>query len=113
MQYRNTHISILKTEKIKPFHYQICHDHCGTAIYIVYINKGTYKRYKDIRGNVKPSSAVILHLIDVGVPHLGEEPEGRWGVRVVYRELDPSLGHKTDIYMQFTIYMIVVDGGVK
>ena len=37
---------------------------------------------------------VILYLIDVGVPHLGEEPEGWWGVWVVYRELDPRLGHK-------------------
>lgn len=40
-----------------------------------------------------------FHLVDVGVPHLGEEPEGRWGVWVVYRELDPSLRHKTGIYM--------------
>lgn len=39
--------------------------------------------------------AVILHLIDVGVPHLGEEAEGRWGVWIIYRELDSSLGHRT------------------
>lgn len=35
-----------------------------------------------------------LHLINVGVPHLGEKPESRWGVRIIYRELDPSLGHR-------------------
>lgn len=34
----------------------------------------------------------MSHLINVGVPHLGEEAEGRRGVRVVYWELDVSLG---------------------
>lgn len=48
---------------------------------------------------------MIRDLIDVWVPHLGEEPEGGWGVRVVYRELDPSLGCKTGLYMQpYTLY---------
>lgn len=58
---------------------------------------------------------MIRHLIDVGVPHLGEEPEGRWGVWVVNRELDPSLGHTTGLYMwlctvllQFTIWHILL-----
>lgn len=34
---------------------------------------------------------MIFYLINVGVPHLGEEAEGRRGVWVVYGELDPSL----------------------
>lgn len=38
---------------------------------------------------------MILHLVDIGVPHLGEEPEGRWGIWIVYRELDPSLERNT------------------
>ncbi|TNN28806.1 hypothetical protein EYF80_061048 [Liparis tanakae] len=37
------------------------------------------------RGNAAP------YLVDVGVPHLGEEAEGRGGVRVVDRELDIGL----------------------
>lgn len=36
-------------------------------------------------------NAHVLHLIDVGVPHLGEEPEGRWGIGIIYRELNSSL----------------------
>lgn len=39
---------------------------------------------------------IIFHLIDVWVPHLSEETEGRRRVRVVNGELDPSLEHKTD-----------------
>lgn len=35
---------------------------------------------------------MILYLIDVWMPHLSEESEGRWGVWVVNRELDASLG---------------------
>lgn len=31
------------------------------------------------------------HLIDVGVPHLGQEPKGWWGVRVVNGELEARL----------------------
>lgn len=34
---------------------------------------------------------VITYLIDVWVPHLGEEPEGWWGIRVVDGELEASL----------------------
>lgn len=34
---------------------------------------------------------VVLHLIDVGVPHLGEEPEGWWGIGIIYRKLNSSL----------------------
>lgn len=30
-------------------------------------------------------------LMDVWVPHLGEEPEGWWGIRVVDGELEASL----------------------
>lgn len=41
------------------------------------------------------NKGVRLHLIDVGMPHLREKPESRWGVRIIYRELDPSLGHRT------------------
>lgn len=42
------------------------------------------------------------HLIDVGVPHLAQEPEGRWGVRVINRELDQSLQHRTvDDYLDY------------
>lgn len=37
----------------------------------------------------------LSHLIDVGVPHLAQEPEGRWGVWVINRELDQSLQHRT------------------
>lgn len=33
----------------------------------------------------------VFYLINVGVPHLSEETERWWGVRVVNRELDPSL----------------------
>lgn len=36
-----------------------------------------------------------LYLINVGVPHLGEEAEGWWGVRVVHGELDVSLGEQS------------------
>lgn len=32
------------------------------------------------------------HLIDVGVPHLGQEPKGWWGVRVVDGKLEACLG---------------------
>lgn len=32
------------------------------------------------------------YLVDVGVPHLGQEAEGRWGVRVVDGELEACLG---------------------
>lgn len=42
----------------------------------------------------KQRQDVWLHLVDVWVPHLGEESEGRRGVWVVYRELDPSLSYK-------------------
>lgn len=35
--------------------------------------------------------SVIPYLIDVGVPHLGEETKGRWRVGVVNGELDTSL----------------------
>lgn len=38
-----------------------------------------------------------FHLINVGVPHLGEEAEGWWGVRVVDWKLDVSLGEKTEV----------------
>lgn len=31
------------------------------------------------------------HLVDVGVPHLGQEPKGRRGVRVVDGELEACL----------------------
>lgn len=34
---------------------------------------------------------VESHLIDVRVPHLGEEPEGRRRIWIIYRELDSSL----------------------
>lgn len=37
----------------------------------------------------------MFYLVDVGVPHLGEEAEGWWGVRVVNWELDVSLGEQT------------------
>jgi hypothetical protein len=33
----------------------------------------------------------VSYLIDVWVPHLGEEPEGWWGIRVVDGELEASL----------------------
>lgn len=33
----------------------------------------------------------VFYLINVGVPHLSEETERWWGVRVVNGELDPSL----------------------
>lgn len=45
-----------------------------------------FRRYRDDGGK--------SHLIDVGVPHLAQEPEGRWGVWVINRELDESL-HRT------------------
>ncbi len=41
----------------------------------------------------------LLHLIDVGVPHLGEETEGRRRVWVVYRKLDPSLEVTVMLYI--------------
>lgn len=34
---------------------------------------------------------LVSYLIDVWVPHLGEEPEGWWGIRVVDGELEASL----------------------
>lgn len=36
------------------------------------------------------------YLINVGVPHFGEEAESRWRVRVVDGELDPSLRVRED-----------------
>lgn len=36
------------------------------------------------------------YLVNVGVPHFGEEAESWWGVRVVDRELDSSLGVRGD-----------------
>ncbi len=38
----------------------------------------------------------MFHLVDVGVPHLGEEAEGWWGVWVVNGELDVSLREQTE-----------------
>ncbi len=40
------------------------------------------------------------YLINVGVPHFGEEAESRWRVRVVDGELDPSLRAREDVYYQ-------------
>lgn len=34
---------------------------------------------------------LVSYLIDVWVPHLGEEPEGWWGIWVVDGELEASL----------------------
>ncbi len=47
-----------------------------------------------VKYQIESQYRMLLHLINVGVPHLGEEPEGRWRVWVVYRELDPSLEEK-------------------
>lgn len=38
-----------------------------------------------------------VYLIDVRVPHLGEKTEGWWGVRVINREFDVSLGHSGEL----------------
>lgn len=46
----------------------------------------------------------MVYLVDVGVPHLGEEAEGRWGVRVVDWELDVSLGEQTEVDSQHMFY---------
>lgn len=48
-----------------------------------------------------------LHLIDVGVPHLGEEPEGGWGVWIIYGELDPSLGHRTEHVIHLVFLLLI------
>lgn len=44
---------------------------------------------------IKKRDGGILHLIDIGVPHLTKELEGRWGVWIIKRELDLSLEHRT------------------
>lgn len=38
----------------------------------------------------------MFHLVNVGVPHLGEEAEGWRGVWVVNWKLDVSLGEQTE-----------------
>ena len=43
-------------------------------------------------------NTVHNYLINVGVPHFGEEAKGRWRVRVVDGELDPSLRAREDTY---------------
>lgn len=58
---------------------------------------------------------VVFHLIDVGVPHLGEEPEGRRGIWVIYRELDSSLSDKirhVRIYMMLRLMFITLNRNV-
>lgn len=50
-----------------------------------------------------------LYLINVGVPHLGEEAEGRWGVWVVYGELDPSLGHNNSSSHHYNTHILLRD----
>lgn len=54
------------------------------------------------------------YLIDVGVPHLGEESERGWGIGVIDRELDASLQNKTktmvrSIRTQFDSCMLVYE----
>lgn len=46
----------------------------------------------------------MFYLVDVGVPHLGEEAEGGRGVRVVNWELDVSLGEQTEADSQHMFY---------
>lgn len=38
-----------------------------------------------------------VYLINVGVPHFGEEAEGWWRVRVVNWKLDVSLGEQREV----------------
>lgn len=44
-----------------------------------------------VDGRVKDGDTEVTILIDVGVPHFGEEADGRRRVRVVRRELDVCL----------------------
>lgn len=39
----------------------------------------------------RPHSWQLVYLVDVGMPHFGEEAEGWWGVRVVDRKRNVSL----------------------
>lgn len=44
----------------------------------------------------------LVYLVDVGMPHLGEEAEGGRGVRVVHGKRDVSLRWNQTIGVQFT-----------
>lgn len=45
----------------------------------------------------------MTNLINVGVPHLGEEAKGRWGVWVINWELDVSLEEKAEADSQHVL----------
>lgn len=50
---------------------------------------------------------MILHLIDVGVPHFSKEPECGRRVRVVHRELDPGLKRRKEKVIQMQLKNVV------
>lgn len=50
------------------------------------------------------TNAEMFYLVDVGMPHLSEEAEGRWGVRVVNWELDVCLAEQTEVDSQHMFY---------
>lgn len=54
----------------------------------VRVSTGTTSRSGELTQSV---CVCVFYLINVGVPHLSEETERWWGVRVVNGELDPSL----------------------
>lgn len=66
------------------------------------ISSNTYR--KAATGCIISCADMVFHLIDVGVPHLGEEPEGRRGIWIIYRELDSSLGDKRDMLRSIYCY---------
>lgn len=58
---------------------------------------------------IKKKDGGILHLIDIGVPHLTKELEGRWGVWVINRELDLSLDHRTgNVYYLLVLVLLTI-----
>ena len=57
-------------------------------------------RLRVVHGRVEDGDAEVPVLVDVGVPHLGQEPDGGRVVRVVRGELDVGLQqhHPSDRY---------------
>lgn len=50
-----------------------------------------YKKWSERNKFGEQQEEINSYLIDVGVPHFSEEPEGGWGVGVIDRKLDTCL----------------------